>query len=257
LCFQQIRVAVAGYALSSALLLFVNKYAMFYVPNPTVISMVQVAFVCLVVGIVQLFNIEKVDRLEEHKIKPYLLYIFLFFCAMYTNMKALAATSVETVIVFRAVTPLVVCFLEYIYLDRNLPSVKSFIFLFLVCGGSLMYAFYEGDMNIEGEAAHYWVFGYLVFSSLEITYGKHLTSTVRMESVWGAVYYCNILSLLPFIAFASYEGELVWQAQILLKQQSRGVGLLLVSCLLAVGIRYFSLIITCLTVLNFVFCILS
>ena len=42
-----------------------------------------------------------VDDFERDKVKAYAIYIAIFVLAIYTNMKALQASNVETVIVFR------------------------------------------------------------------------------------------------------------------------------------------------------------
>ena len=44
------------------------------------------------------------DKWEWYKIKPYLVYVGMFVATIYTNMRALQHSNVETIIVFRAVS---------------------------------------------------------------------------------------------------------------------------------------------------------
>ena len=52
------------------------------------------------------------DKWEWHKIKPYLVYVGMFVATIYTNMRALQHSNVETVIVFRSACPLIVSVLD-------------------------------------------------------------------------------------------------------------------------------------------------
>lgn len=205
--------------------------AMLYIPNPTVISFIQVAFATLVVFAIQIGKLDKVDAFESYKVKPYLLYIFFFFTSIYANMKALAASNVETVIVFRACTPIAVALIEYFFMDRELPSLKSSASLFAIAFGAIMYCLSDSQLQLEGISAYYWVITYFILITLEMTYGKKLTSSVKMESVWGPVLYCNTLSIVPFFLMASYEGNISGQIQVLLNSGVNGLSVVIFSCI--------------------------
>ena len=64
-------------------------------------------------------------------------------------MKALQLSNVETVIVFRACTPLCVSFLDYYFLNRNFPSRRSILSLSLICIGAYGYCKVEGTDEID------------------------------------------------------------------------------------------------------------
>eukprot|EP00966_Prymnesium_polylepis_P213655 4947938-Prymnesium_polylepis.2 len=51
-------------------------------------------------------------------------------------MKALEHSNVETVIVFRACCPLVVCVLDWAFMGRQLPSARSALSLLLLTAGA-------------------------------------------------------------------------------------------------------------------------
>ena len=60
------------------------------------------------------------DKWEWYKIKPYLVYVGMFVATIYTNMRALQHSNVETVIVFRSACPLIVSVLDWAFLGRQL-----------------------------------------------------------------------------------------------------------------------------------------
>lgn len=59
------------------------------------------------------------DGFEWNKMKAYSMYIVAFVAAIYANMQALANSNVETVIVFRACSPISVTIVEYFLMDRG------------------------------------------------------------------------------------------------------------------------------------------
>jgi len=98
--------------------------AMFYLPLPAVVSFIQILSSTVAILLFKLCG-GTVDNLEWSKVKAYALYIVAFVAAIYANMKALSHSNVETVIVFRACTPISVTIVEYLFMDRAWPSVRS------------------------------------------------------------------------------------------------------------------------------------
>jgi GDP-mannose transporter len=97
---------------------------MVYLPFPSVVSFIQIISATTFVLIIKICGVQ-VDNLEPEKVKMYSLYVVAFVAAIFTNMKALSNSNVETVIVFRACSPISVCIVEYLFMDRALPSVRS------------------------------------------------------------------------------------------------------------------------------------
>lgn len=183
-------------------------------------------------------KLDKVDTFEWPKLKAYLLYIVFFFSSIYANMKALAASNVETVIVFRACTPIAVCIIEYFFMNRELPSIRSSISLFTVAFGAILYCLSDSQLQLEGISSYYWVISYFVLITLEMTYGKTLTSSVKMDSVWGPVLYCNTLSIVPFFLMGSYEGNFFEQIAAAPKLGMYGLSVIIFSCIVGTLIGY-------------------
>ena len=66
-----------------------------------------------------------VDDLEWAKVKPYSLVAVAFLGTIYTNIRTLQYANVETFIVFRASTPILVSVFDWIFLGRELPGFQS------------------------------------------------------------------------------------------------------------------------------------
>ena len=85
--------------------------------------------------------------------KSYALYIVAFVAAIYANMQALAHSNVETVIVFRACSPIAVSIVEYLFMDRAWPSLRSSISLCTVAFGAILYCQSDSQLALNGIGA--------------------------------------------------------------------------------------------------------
>jgi drug/metabolite transporter (DMT)-like permease len=221
--------AVVGYSLCSATLLLVNKMVMVHLPIPSLVSFIQIIFSAAAVLIYKMCG-GFVDPLEWHKVKAYSIYIIAFVSAIYANMKALNSSNVETVIVFRACSPIAVTVIEYFFMDRAWPSLRSSVSLLIVSGGAIMYCMSDSEFALKGIEAYYWVILYFFLITFEMTYGKKLTNSVKMESVWGPVFYCNLLAAAPMFALGYFSGDFANADEKLSEMPADGAWLLLFSC---------------------------
>jgi hypothetical protein len=110
--------------------------------------------------------------------------------------------------VFRSCTPIAICTIEYLFMNREFPSIRSIFSLLGVVTGAILYCLSDSQLQIKGLSSYGWVFIYFCSISIDMTYGKALSSSVPMESTWGSVYYCNSLSIVPFVLMGVYEGNL-------------------------------------------------
>jgi drug/metabolite transporter (DMT)-like permease len=164
-------------------------------------------------------------------VKAYSMYVVAFVAAIYANMQALSHSNVETVIVFRACSPLAVTVVEYFFMDRSWPSIRSSISLLTVALGALLYCLSDSQLAMNGIGAYSWVLIYFVLITFEMTYGKKLTSSVKMDSVWGPVLYCNLLAALPMFLLGYINGDYENISEKLEEMPANGVMILLFSCI--------------------------
>ena len=177
------------------------------------------------------------DRFEWRKVKPYLLYVVMFVSTIYTNMRALGVSNVETIIVFRAACPLVVCILDWAFLGRQLPSMRSALSLVVILFGCVGYVLTDRAFKLNGWAAYQWVSAYFVIISLEMAYGKHIVGPqLGFASMWGPTLYTNFISIPPMlsIGLATHEEAKLHAAQL----TATSITLLVLSCAIGVAISY-------------------
>ena len=208
-----------------------------HLPVPSVVSFIQILSSAVFILIIKLFGVQ-VDNLEWDKVKSYSLYIVAFVAAIYANMQALAHSNVETVIVFRACSPVAVSIVEYLFMDRAWPSLRSSISLATVAFGAFAYCTSDSQLALNGLGAYTWVMIYFVLITFEMTYGKKLTSAVKMESVWGPVLYCNLLAALPMFLLGYINGDYEDIQTKLSEIPANGVMILLFSCVAGTMIGY-------------------
>ena len=93
--------AVAGYIMSSALLLLVNKITIHELPLPCFVLFTQLLCSSSVTRILGIFDVIDVEPLQVNKIKKFWLVPVIFMMTIFSNVKILQHANVETFIVFR------------------------------------------------------------------------------------------------------------------------------------------------------------
>lgn len=203
-----------------------------YLPSPSVVSFIQIVFAAVAVVGLKLYGFQ-VDWFEESKVKAYAIYVVIFILTIFTNMQALSHSNVETVIVFRACSPIAVGIIEYLFMGREAPSTRSMASLVAVLIGAVVYCYSE--LSARGSVStstYFWSCLYLILITVEMTYGKVLTSSVQMDSVWGPVLYCNALSVLPMLLLTWSTGDLNGETlELASNMPIMGVLTLLFSCI--------------------------
>ena len=139
---------------------------------------------------------------------PYLQHSVLFVASIYSNMQALRYTSIETIIVFRAATPLIVMVLDRTFLGRAWPSPSSFLALVLLACGAAGYVLSDNAFQMRGLRAYTWAGIYFVSISGEMAYAKYIVGAVHFESLWGPVLHNNLAALPMMVLLGLATGEL-------------------------------------------------
>merc|ERR1711865_1002533 len=221
-----------GYMACSSLMLVVNKLAVHLIPAPLMLLFAQLACTALVVRGASLVSDLDVESLKWSKVKAFLPASMIFLLTISLNMKTLQYANVETFIVFRASTPLALSVLEWVFLNRELPTRKSVISLAGLSTGSFFYVYSDSNFEVKGYA--FVALWYLVFC-VDQLYLRRIIDVVPMSSNWGRVYYSNILSCmpLPFLAYQQQEqAPAVWSTS--------AVFVFVLSLILGTSISYFA-----------------
>lgn len=198
--------AVVGYMLSSALLLLINKITIHELPLPCFVLFTQLFSSALVTRILGVLDVIEVEPLRVSKIRRFWLVPVAFMLTIYSNVKILQHANVETFIVFRASTPILLSILEPWFLGRALPDRKSTASLLVLLAGAVAYVVFEhGQLSSD---SIFWVICWYSLFCFDQLFIKHVVDTVEM-STWTRVYYTNALPVIPlfFVFLASGEYE--------------------------------------------------
>lgn len=230
--------AILMYSAASGTMLIINKVVLKSIPMPSLVSSIQFIFATLIVSFLKFSKLQIVDDYKWENVKPYLYYIVAFVGGIYSNMRVLAVTNVETVIVFRTCTPIIVSLLDYLFLGRALPGRRSTGAMLLIVAGACGYVLTDKEFALNGWSAYTWVIIYMIIICFEMTYGKHIIKSVKMKNkVLGAVYYTNSIAILPMFAlgFGVFgEGDKFGTFEF----KMFGIIVLLISCVIGTCISY-------------------
>jgi GDP-mannose transporter len=234
--------SVVLYSLCSGTLVLVNKIILVHLPYPSLVVSFQLGAAIVAIYALNLLRVVDVDPIRWKNVVPYLYYIVAFSLGVYCNMKSLAQSNVETVIVFRALSPCVVAFLDAIFLGREYPSRRSWVGLLVLVVGACGYAGSDASFLSRGASAYAWPFLYLLIISFEMAYGKNLTRSVDLKTLSGPVLYTNILGLVPMLALAAMGNEYESFQQDRTKQPvtRAAVTFLILGCIVGTAIGYSS-----------------
>ncbi len=185
--------AILLFALCSSTMLVINKVTVHLFPAPCFVLIVQLATTALAVLLFRWLRLVEFARFDSKKAQAFAPVALAFSAAIFTNMKTLQNANVETFIVFRSSTPLVISFCDYLFLERELPSGRSFACLLLVLLGAAVYVATDKEFEVR---AYAWVMSWLVIFVFDQIYIKFICDTIPM-STWERVFYTNSLSVLP------------------------------------------------------------
>ncbi|CAH2036709.1 unnamed protein product [Thlaspi arvense] len=163
-----------GYCISASLLSIINKWAIMNFPYPGALTALQ-----------------------------YLTTI-VFYLSLFTNSELLLHSNVDTFIVFRSAVPVFVAVGETLFLNQPWPSLKTWISLATILGGSLLYVLTDYQFTVT---AYNLAIAYLVSMSIDLVYIKHVVTTNGLNT-WGLVLYNNLEALLFFPLELLVMGEL-------------------------------------------------
>ena len=137
-----------GYMLCSSCLLIFNKLAVVSLPAPCFVLGVQLSCSAFISWVVS--RTSEPLSLSFEKTKRFFPVPLLFLAALYFNMKTLQFSNVETFIVFRACTPVILAPLDSCILGRELPSNRSVVSIVIMLLGAVGYTLSDSEFNVRG-----------------------------------------------------------------------------------------------------------
>ncbi|KAJ0680311.1 putative sugar phosphate transporter domain, GDP-mannose transporter GONST3, plant [Helianthus annuus] len=203
---QQVSVygIAAGYCLSASLLSIINKWAVMKFPYPGALTALQYFTSAAGVLLFGRFKLLEHDRLDLLTMWRFLPAAVIFYLSLFTNSELLLHANVDTFIVFRSVVPIFVAIGETVFLHQPWPSLKTWLSLATIFGGSVLYVITDYQFTFM---AYSWALAYLISMSIDFVYIKHVVMTIGLNT-WGLVLYNNLEALLLFPLELLIMGEL-------------------------------------------------
>lgn len=165
---SEVAISVVLYSICSGTLVLLNKLILHHLPYPSLVIVFQLCAAVAFIVTAKKTKLLEVDDLKKEYVIPYLYYIIAFAMGVYCNMRSLNVSNVETVIVFRALSPCVVAMLDAMFLGREFPSQRSWTGIALIVFGAYGYASYDEEFQNQGLSAYFWPFLYMCIISFEM-----------------------------------------------------------------------------------------
>ncbi|GAB2289240.1 GDP-fucose transporter 1 [Dionaea muscipula] len=194
---------VVGYALSSSLLAVINKYAITKFDYPGLLTALQYFTSALGVWVLGRLGFLHHDPFTVDVAKKFLPAALVFYLAIFTNTNLLRNANVDTFIVFRSSTPLLVSIADTAFRKQPPPSRWTFVSLVVILAGAVGYVATDSAFSLT---AYSWAFAYLVTITTEMVYIKHMVTNLGLNT-WGFVLYNNLLALMMAPLFWVVSGE--------------------------------------------------
>lgn len=192
-----------GYALCSASMLILNKWALNHFPVPAALTLLQCGATALVVVLVRVAGALEVARASWAEVWSFLAVPALFALALYTSSQLLHAADAGFQILVRTTTPVAVCAADYAFMGYEPPSTRSAGALLGLVLGALFYFRVEARIS---PAAAFWAAAYFCSITTEMVWVKHILNRVRM-STWTRVMITNSVTALIMVPFCLAQPE--------------------------------------------------
>jgi GDP-mannose transporter len=230
---RRLSVVIGYYSLCSSTLLIVNKLALHFLPVPVSLLSVQFWFAVAVLYALQGLGVLSIEPLRVSTAWKFAPVVATFLGTLYCNAKVLQFSNVETFITFRSSTPLILCVCDYLFLGRQLPSVRSLFSIVGVLASCAGYTLVDHAFDVR---AYSWLAVWFVcFTTYEVVV-KHLCDNVSMDN-WTRVLYTNTMAgllLACFLPFSTGERAVLaassWSAP--------SAATVLVSCVIGMGVSH-------------------
>lgn len=181
----------------------INKFAITKFNYPGLLTALQYLTSALGVWVLGKLGFLHHDQFTLETAKKFLPAALVFFLAIFTNTNLLRHANVDTFIVFRSLTPLLVAIADTTFRKQPCPSKLTFVSLLIILGGAVGYVATDSAFSLT---AYSWAFAYLVTITTEMVYIKHMVTNLGLNT-WGFVLYNNLLSLMmaPVLWFLTGE----------------------------------------------------
>jgi drug/metabolite transporter (DMT)-like permease len=223
------------YCVASATMILFNKACMKILPAPCTVTFLQVTASTLIIAAAWCFGMVQIQSVDRATVFRYAVYSILFVLGINFTMRSLSVSNVETLLIFRSSSPILVSLIDTAFLGRALPSGRSCLSMAAIIFGATWFSASEMRSNGKGIHGISYNFSNLLLTSLLMTWGKYLTD-VSALNLTTSVFLSNATSILPIFALAIIEKEDLIVG--LFRPSIYSVGILTMSCVMGTSISY-------------------
>lgn len=230
-------VFVTGFMMCSSVMLIVNKVAVVEFPFLSSLLAAQLISAALAIRIAGLAGFCEVEGLSWARVKSFVVVPFAFLATLWANMQVLKYANVETFIMVRSATPLATAVLDWVFLSRELPSLRALGSLLLSLAGAVGFMLADSTFVIK---AYSWGACWLLIFLFDQIYIKHVVTVVEMTT-WTRSYYTNAIASGPVLVYALVvEGAPMNFITGFTGSPVIGSGMLIISCALGTAMSLFA-----------------
>jgi len=236
---------VCLYAASSSVLLVLNKISITAIPNATLLLFVQLLSTALFILGPGLLGAIQINIFPPSStVKAYFYEAAVFLTTIYSNFQVINAIGVNSFIVLRCGTPLVICYLDWIFMGRQFPRGTSLLPLFgiFACGSTYSFLKFSEQPSpkalIQSSPTHVAVFWSLVwFSSfiLDMVYIKYIVHAYPCSGFERTLYQ-NVLALPMLLLSGIFEPH--GTISLILSADATGITAVILSCIAGTALSY-------------------
>eukprot|EP00302_Diacronema_sp_CCMP2436_P032156 CAMPEP_0179997992 /NCGR_PEP_ID=MMETSP0984-20121128/8438_1 /TAXON_ID=483367 /ORGANISM="non described non described, Strain CCMP 2436" /LENGTH=332 /DNA_ID=CAMNT_0021917635 /DNA_START=52 /DNA_END=1050 /DNA_ORIENTATION=+ len=229
--------AVVGFGACSSVLLVINKVAIHNLPAPGFILFLQCSLTALSIKAAGAQGMITVDPILD----PRLLRAFFpvgigFLACLYCNSKTLQFLNVETFIVCRNSTPVLISVLDWAFLGRELPGKRSMLCILCMVIGAVGYALTDSSFVMHG---YVWLLGWVVAFVIDQVFIKYVVDSVSVASNWSRAMLTNFWASVFLVGMVLANAE-EWKVFTSVEVWTpRCIVMVALSCFVAVFISYF------------------
>jgi hypothetical protein len=228
-------IIVICYCVASATMILFNKACMKVLPAPCMVTFLQVTASTLIITTAWCFGLVQIQRVDSPTVFRYAVYSILFVLGINFTMRSLSVSNVETLLIFRSSSPILVSLIDTVFLGRALPSGRSFLSMTAIILGATWFSASEMQSNGKGIHGISYNSSNLLLTSFLMTWGKYLTD-ISALNLTTSVFLSNATSILPIFALAIIEKEDLIVG--LFQPSVYSVGILTMSCVMGTSISY-------------------
>ena len=232
------RAVFVAYCIVSSTMLLFNKACMAVLPAPCTVTLLQVTVTTVLIGAAWCCSLVEIQTVDRAVLSQYVTYALIFALGVNFTMRSLAITNVETVLLFRSCSPVLVAFVDTLCLGREMPSCRSFASMLCIVLGATWFAASElqtetSGLDVPGVCVN--TVNLLLTATL-MTWGKHVTDSSAVN-LTTSVFICNATSIVPIFALVVLEKE-----HLIIREHRwlslYAVGVLGISCVMGTALSY-------------------